>query len=213
MTTTLLRVAETHPACTVLGPGRRFVVWVQGCGIGCADCVSPQWIPFASGHDVPVAELAERITDEAADGLTLSGGEPFAQAGALADLVGQVRARRDLSVLSYTGYTIEHLRRHGSSDKHRLLAALDLLIDGPYLVGRQASLRWRGSANQRIHVLTDRHAHLLDEPDVSAGLQFEVAADSTVRWLGAPPVAGLRQRLERRLGLVPARPDPEEHTP
>ncbi|MEV6926479.1 4Fe-4S single cluster domain-containing protein [Dactylosporangium sp. NPDC051485] len=197
----LLRVAETHPACHVLGPGSRFVVWVQGCGIGCRECVSPQWIPFEGGRDVPVAELAERVAREAADGLTISGGEPFAQAGALAELVARVRARRDLSVLAYTGYTIEHLRQHGSAAQRRLLAALDVLVDGPYLVGRQAAVRWRGSANQRIHLLTDRHAGLAAEPDESAGLQFEVAADATVRWLGVPPVAGLRPRLEEHLGL------------
>lgn len=36
-----LAVAETHPACTVLGPGTRFALWVQGCPLNCAGCVSP----------------------------------------------------------------------------------------------------------------------------------------------------------------------------
>lgn len=201
---TMLDVAETHPACTVLGPGSRYVVWVQGCGIGCRECVSPQWIPVDHRQGRDVAGLADEIAGRAADGLTISGGEPFAQAEAVAELVAAVRARRDLSVLSYTGYTLEHLRAHGSPAQHRLLADLDLLVDGPYLAHRQAALRWRGSANQRLHFLTDRHAELRGEPDRSAGLQIEVAADETVRWLGVPAVGGFRQWIEDRLGLVPS---------
>ncbi|GAA0460246.1 hypothetical protein Ade02nite_14470 [Paractinoplanes deccanensis] len=201
---TLLDVAETHPACTVLGPGSRYVVWVQGCGIGCAGCVSPQWIPVDHSRARDVAGLADDIAGRAADGLTISGGEPFAQADAVAALIAAVRERRDLSVMSYTGYTLEHLRAHGSPGQHRLLGSLDLLVDGPYLAHRQAALRWRGSANQRLHFLTGRHAGLRDAPDHSAGLQIEVAADETVRWLGVPAVAGFRQWIEDRLGLVPS---------
>ncbi|MFF5077412.1 4Fe-4S single cluster domain-containing protein [Actinoplanes sp. NPDC000266] len=200
---TTLDVAETHPACTVLGPGRRYVVWVQGCGIGCAECVSPQWIPFDHTRARDVAGLAGEIAERADDGLTISGGEPFAQADAVAELVAAVRARRDLSVMSYTGYTLEHLRAHGTPGQHRLLAQLDLLVDGPFLAHRQAALRWRGSANQRLHFLTGRHAALRGDADLSAGLQIEVAADETVRWLGVPPVPGFRQWIENRLDLEP----------
>ncbi|WBB77770.1 4Fe-4S single cluster domain-containing protein [Micromonospora sp. WMMD882] len=204
----VLTIAETHPACEVLGPGNRFVVWVQGCPLNCRGCVSPQWIPAGGGRTVPVADLAARIVDEAVDGLTFSGGEPFAQAGALADLVDAVRARRDLSVLSYSGHTLAHLARHGTDPQRRLLSTLDILIDGPYLPRRQASLRWRGSSNQRIHLLSDRHRQLAGEPDVSAGLQFELGRDGSLRWLGVPAVADFRTRLEQRLGLVP--PSAEE---
>jgi anaerobic ribonucleoside-triphosphate reductase activating protein len=197
-----VRVAETHPSCTVLGPGNRFVLWVQGCGIGCRECVSPQWIPFAGGRDEPVPALADRIAAEAVDGLTMSGGEPFAQAGALADLVEELRRRRPISLMSYTGYTIEHLLRHGHPDQRRLLSGLDILIDGPFLPAHQAALRWRGSANQRIHLLTDRHADLADQPDDTAGLQFEIGDDASLRWLGVPAVPHFRERLEQRLGLI-----------
>ena len=198
----MLTVAQTHPACTVLGPGSRYVIWVQGCGIGCAGCVSPQWIPFAGGRAEPVDALAERVATEAADGLTLSGGEPFAQAEAVARLVETVRARRDLSVMSYSGYRFEHLHRHGTPAQRRLLGLLDLLVDGPYLPAQQAALRWRGSRNQRLHVLSPRHHDLAGAPDVSAGLQFELAADDTLRWFGVPTEPGFRERFEQALNLV-----------
>ncbi|WP_372661571.1 4Fe-4S single cluster domain-containing protein [Amycolatopsis kentuckyensis] len=202
--TDFLTVAETHPACRVLGPGTRYVVWVQGCPLSCAGCVSPQWIPFDGGHRVAVAELAEEIAGSGADGLTLSGGEPFAQAGALARLVTTVRSRRDLSVLCYTGHTLEHLRRHGDPGARALLSEVDILIDGPYVAARHADLRWRASANQRVHDLTGRNAADLAAPDTGSGLQIEILPEGSVHWLGVPPIPGFRQKFERALGLVPA---------
>lgn len=148
-----------------------------------------------------MAELAARIADEAVDGLTVSGGEPFAQAAAVRRLIELVRARRDLSVLAYSGYTLEHLRARGSREQHALLGQLDLLIDGPYQVHRHADLRWRGSSNQRIHELTGRHRGLGDGTQPGVGLQFEVTAAGTLHWLGVPAVPGFREDLERALGV------------
>jgi anaerobic ribonucleoside-triphosphate reductase activating protein len=202
-----LTVARTHPACTVLGPGSRFVVWVQGCPLSCPGCVSPQWIPLAGGGSVSVDELADEIAERAVDGLTLSGGEPFAQAAALARLVRRVRDRRDLSVLSYSGYSLRRLREHGTPAQRALLGQLDLLIDGPYQQARHADLRWRGSANQRVHQLTDRHAGELAEPDVGVGIQLDITADGSVAWAGVPPVPRFRERFEAAIGLTAAEPE------
>jgi anaerobic ribonucleoside-triphosphate reductase activating protein len=202
MTADSLAIADTHPACRVLGPGTRFVVWVQGCPLGCRECVSPQWIPFRGGQAVSVAELAARVVAEAADGLTISGGEPFAQAEALGRLVAAIRDRRDLSVLCYTGYTLEHLRTHGTPAQHRLLAQLDLLIDGPYLARHHADLLWRGSSNQRLHRLSGRYTALDTADDRGDGLQFEVSAGSELQWMGVPPVRGFREDFERALGVL-----------
>jgi len=197
----VLSVAATHRNCRVLGPGVRFVVWVQGCPMSCAGCISPQWIPFAGGTGVAVGDLADEIAESGVDGLTLSGGEPFAQAAALAELVALVRLRRDLSVMCYTGYALSHLRRHGGPSAAALVSTVDLLVDGPYAAGRHADLRWRGSANQRIHQLTDRHAGELTGQDTGVGLQIEVTADDSVQWLGVPPVPDFRARFEGLLGM------------
>ncbi|WP_280353399.1 4Fe-4S single cluster domain-containing protein [Nocardia abscessus] len=196
-------VAETHPACRTLGPGTRFAVWVQGCPLSCPGCVSPQWIPFEGGSRVAVADLAADIVASGADGLTLSGGEPFAQAAALAALIRAVRRGRDLSVMCFTGFTLRHLRNRGDSAVEELLGQIDLLVDGPYVAAEHGDLRWRGSANQRIRQLTARHAADLDGPDRSAGLQIEVLGDGTVQWLGVPAVADFRSRFEHALKMAP----------
>ncbi|BCJ74590.1 hypothetical protein CS0771_41340 [Catellatospora sp. IY07-71] len=195
-------MAATHPAADVLGPGRRYVVWVQGCPLDCAGCVSPQWIPDEGGTDLGVEELAATIAESAVDGLTLSGGEPFAQAEALVELVAAVRRRRDLSVMSYTGFVLERLRSHGTAAQRALLGMLDILVDGPYVRRLHADLRWRGSSNQRVHLLTGRHADLAGLADESQGLQLEVADDGGLRWIGVPVIPDFRQRLEARLDLT-----------
>jgi anaerobic ribonucleoside-triphosphate reductase activating protein len=200
----VLRVADLHRDCRVLGPGSRFAVWVQGCPLSCPGCISPQWIPFDGGRAMDVDTLAEEIADTAVDGLTISGGEPFAQAPALTRLVTAVRERRDLSVLCYSGYRLSWLRERGDAAQRGLLSRLDVLIDGPYSARLHAALRWRGSSNQRVHRLSSRDLPGFDGPDVSAGLQLEVTADGDVQWLGVPPIPGFRQEFERRLGLAPA---------
>jgi anaerobic ribonucleoside-triphosphate reductase activating protein len=120
----------------------------------------------------------------------------MAQAGALAELADTARRDRDWSVMSYSGFTLEHLSRHGDQDQRRLLSRLDVLVDGPYLANRHADLRWRGSDNQRIHLLTDRHAP--PDSDRTAGIELQAGTDD-VMWIGVPPVPGFRERFEQAM--------------
>ena len=194
-----LMVAETGIHDQVLGPGRRFVVWVQGCPLRCEGCVSPQWLSFQGGTPRDVAELAEEIVGEhQLDGLTFSGGEPFAQADQVADLIRLVRLRRDLSAVSYSGFTLEMLRRSKTAGHGRLLAELDLLIDGPYRRDLHAALLWRASRNQRLHVLGPRIS-LGGRLDSSAGLQVDLSSDGVLSWAGVPPISNFVDRLSRNL--------------
>jgi anaerobic ribonucleoside-triphosphate reductase activating protein len=106
-----------------------------------------------------VSDLAERIAaDERLEGLTLSGGEPMQQAGALADLVRQVKHNRpELNVICFTGYRYEELlSRPPNAGVAELLAQVDLLIDGLFIEAQNDDLGLRGSANQVFHYLTDR---------------------------------------------------------
>ena len=74
---------------TALGPGRRVVVWVAGCGLRCPGCITPQLWSRQSGRLVPVDRLADYMSRLAhpLDGVTVSGGEPFEQAEALGTLL------------------------------------------------------------------------------------------------------------------------------
>ncbi len=58
---TLLNIAEICPATRTLGPGQRFVIWVQGCCFNCCGCISPEWIPQEVANLVEPTMLAQRI--------------------------------------------------------------------------------------------------------------------------------------------------------
>jgi anaerobic ribonucleoside-triphosphate reductase activating protein len=186
----LLRLARTAERCEVLGPGARFVIWVQGCHLACPGCVSVDTHPFEGGEVVEVAPLARRIAAEAMDGLTISGGEPMLQAAALVDLVTLLgRDRPELTVMCYSGYTLEHLREHGTAAQRRLVDCVDCLIDGRFMEERQSNppLRWRGSANQRVHLLSPRVQHWAQWVN-ERGVWLEVETGSEgVFWRGIQP--------------------------
>lgn len=118
------------------------------------------------GFSMGVSELAERIlATEDIEGITITGGEPFLQAEGLAKLVGKVRNRRDFGVIVYTGFTLAELRKKAERDSavRDFLAAIDLLIDGPYLSERDDGKSLRGSDNQEVHPLTERYAGIVWE--------------------------------------------------
>jgi anaerobic ribonucleoside-triphosphate reductase activating protein len=118
---------------------------------------------FEGGEEVEVEELANKILAEPVEGVTFLGGEPFTQAAALAELANKLR-QAGLSVMTFSGYTIETLRRAGRPDWNALLDATDLLIDGPFRQDLLDTSRpWVGSSNQRYHFLTDRYRHLADQ--------------------------------------------------
>lgn len=193
-----LHLSKRSNRCTVLGPGCRAVIWVQGCPFGCPGCVTPETHPFRGGQDLEVASLADelsRLPD--IEGVTFSGGEPLAQAAALVNLVDSIRRKRNLSFMSYTGYTLAYLRRHATPSQKAFLKRLDILIDGPYVAGRHTDLRWRGSDNQSVHFLTPRYRHLEQQLHARGHwLEFSCDSEGGVFWMGIPP-QGFRGAFER----------------
>ena len=159
----LLNLGAWEERSRVNGPGERFVLWVQGCPLLCPGCVNEDYLPFAERHVVRVEEMADHILAvPGIEGVTYTGGEPTAQAHALALLSRRVRSA-GLSVVCYTGYTIEAIRERRDPWVEQLVGCVDILIDGPYAREQAASLLWRGSRNQRLLFLTDRYRHLASE--------------------------------------------------
>jgi len=183
----LLRVAHLATSRGGLGPGHRHVVYVQGCALHCQGCVAAEWLDFDGGYDVPVRALADQLLGAGARALTVSGGEPMLQPAALVTLIDLMRENvPDLSVMVYSGYRYERLLARGTAEQLALIARCDLLVDSPYVERWHGDLRWRGSANQRLLRLTDRHTAEELLPDVSAGTELVVGADLRVHQIGVP---------------------------
>jgi anaerobic ribonucleoside-triphosphate reductase activating protein len=144
----------------------RACIQVQGCPIRCAGCAVPQTWPANGGTLVDADALADRIVSgPPVEGVTFLGGEPFAQAAALAHVGRRVRAH-GLSVVTFTGYSLAGIRAAGRRGYDELLAVTDLLIDGPFEKENvDFSRPWAGSSNQEFHFLTDRYAHLAEKLD------------------------------------------------
>ena len=154
--TEALRVARVLHRTEAEGPGIRTAIWVQGCRIRCADCINPHLFSFAGGDPLDPTAIAAEAQAAGVEGITLLGGEPFDQAGSCADLA-VAAGGLGLGVIVFTGYVYDDLVAAGP-EPSRLLAATDLLVDGPYRrkkIERQRSLV--GSTNQRFLHLTDRY--------------------------------------------------------
>ena len=146
-----LRLAGFAGDSIVDGPGIRFTTFCQGCPHHCPGCQNPETWPFEGGFEVTPEEVVEHVKrNPLTRGVTFSGGEPFAQAAAHAELARQLKAA-GYEVASYTGYTFEQLLEEQDPAKLDLLQQLDILVDGPFRQEELSlELRFRGSANQRI---------------------------------------------------------------
>lgn len=145
------RMAGLADDSIVDGPGIRFTVFVQGCPFHCEGCHNPQTHDFNGGALRDTEEILQRIKkNPLLDGVTLSGGEPFCQAAAMAEIAEGVH-KLGLNVVCYTGNTFEALLERQDPDQMRLLQSVDILIDGQFVLAqRSLALLFRGSKNQRI---------------------------------------------------------------
>lgn len=145
-----LRIAGTVGESITDGPGFRFTIFTQGCPHHCEGCHNPQTHDYNGGEIVDTDTLWEKIrANILLSGVTLSGGEPFEQAGALLDLARKVKGA-GLELAAYSGYTFEQLIAAGG-DRLELLKLCDVLVDGRFVLAEKSlMLRFRGSKNQRL---------------------------------------------------------------
>lgn len=154
---TQLRIAGIINESIVDGPGIRLVVFAQGCKHNCPGCHNPETHSFTGGTLVSIDTIIENICkNPILDGITLSGGDPFEQAEAFAELAHKTKAL-GLNVITYTGYTYEELLKGSKRNIawKNLLRETDTLVDGRFeLDKKNLLLGFRGSENQRIIDLT-----------------------------------------------------------
>ena len=201
-----IRIHSTIQRSRVNGPGERFVIWVQGCSLGCPGCFNPETHSPEGGRTVGVDELAREILATGGlEGVTLSGGEPFQQAGPLAELC---RALSDagLSLFVFSGYSLSEIRAADDAAWQVLLSQVDILTAGRFIETQKANLLWRGSENQQVHFLTDRYSP--DDFDLEKPLtQVEVTIGPTgeIQLTGFPDEEMRRELSEEEKGS-PGRP-------
>jgi anaerobic ribonucleoside-triphosphate reductase activating protein len=162
----------------------------------------------AARRKITVSEILDRVQPwlEEADGITISGGEPFEQPEALMELLEGLRKAADTSVIAYSGFSLEQLIEGHPS----ILEQIDLLISEPFDSTKAVSAPLFGSANQRVTCLTKRGVETwqmaeADWRDRGGRLDLIAEADGMI-WIAGVPGPGDLERLGTRLrcaGITP----------
>lgn len=152
----VINVHAIIPVSRINGPGKRMVIFFQGCARRCSGCFNPETHPFEKKNLYTPMELLKRFTYPGIEGITISGGEPFHQQEGLYHLLREARDNYNLSTIIYTGFSYEDILRMkwGKS----ILTFTDVLIDGTFEEDKkEKTLLARGSTNQRFIFLTSRY--------------------------------------------------------
>lgn len=148
------------------GDGLRVVLWLSGCSHHCYQCQNPQtWnpnsgIPF---DNEAKQEIFNELSKDYISGITLTGGDPIYKDNLtdVLSLLNQVRLSYPIKTIwLYTGYTLEQILQpllintiptEEEEKRIDIVKMVDVLVDGPYIdAQRDITLKWRGSANQRV---------------------------------------------------------------
>ena len=182
-----LRVHNRLSSSRANGPGKRAVIWVQGCSLGCPGCYNPETHEGDAGNEVDVDELIDWLEASvvAVEGVSVSGGEPLEQAAALRALVEGLRERLpELSILIFSGFKLTEIEK--LQDGPEILALTDVLIDGRYVSKLHNGAELRGSNNQGICCLTDRYT--VADVEATPATEVSIAPDGSVILTGVSPL-------------------------
>lgn len=186
MKTNEIRLHRFEPASRANGPGRRAVIWVQGCAFGCAGCFNPETHDSRQGEIWPVERLVDKIlaVQDGLEGITISGGEPLYQHRALAALLEAIRANTSLSSLVFTGYDWGELQR--LKDIQHFLSQVDVLIAGRYDASRRQAQSLIGSSNKTVHFLTNRY--MMKDLEAVPQAEVIISPDGEIIFSGIDPL-------------------------
>lgn len=116
---------------TVDGPGVRFVVFMQGCGLRCHCCHNPDTWDINGGKSYSAESVLEKVLRyreyfSSDGGITVSGGEPLLQAEFITNLFGLCKENNINTCLDTSGYIL-------TDDVKKLLTLTDrVLLDIKY---------------------------------------------------------------------------------
>lgn len=133
------------------GDGLRVVLWTAGCSHCCPKCQNPvTWDPDGGllFDEAAKEELFDELRKSYISGVTFSGGDPL-YLGTRADLLELIKEIKEKfpskTMWLYTGYLWEEVKNL------ELVSYLDVLVDGEFVYDQlDVTLKWKGSANQRV---------------------------------------------------------------
>ncbi len=137
------------------GDGLRVVLWTAGCEHHCPECQNPITWDRCGGiefDDEAKKESFDYLSNDYAEGITFSGGDPLATYNRkdILSLAKEIKEKfSEKNIWCYSGYTFEALKEDPVALE--IFNYIDVLVDGRYEKDlRDIKLQWRGSSNQRV---------------------------------------------------------------
>nr|WP_321497700.1 4Fe-4S single cluster domain-containing protein [uncultured Methanolobus sp.] len=157
----LLNVSDVLCGSYTNGPGKRVVIWVQGCTIGCKGCFNKEKQPHIAKYLVDPVKFANDIASICyktnCEGVTLTGGEPFQQVKALYMFTSVIK-EKGLNVACFSGYSAAKLLNTTDKNIHDLLSNMDVLIAGPFNINNEYPNRtWYDDPDKEVVFLTEAY--------------------------------------------------------
>ena len=157
----LLNVADVVVGSYTNGPGKRIIIWVQGCTINCKGCFNEKLQPHVARHlvnpELFAIKIVELCKDNKCEGVTLSGGEPFQQSKALIKFLSIIK-NNGLTTACFSGYKSITLLNSNDIHVKSLLKNIDILIAGEFKVTNKYSNRtWYKNSDKDIVFLTSTY--------------------------------------------------------
>jgi len=153
------RVNSIQSLAAVDGPGVRFAVFMQGCGLRCGYCHNPDTWDVAGGTEYTAEDIVakcERYREYfgSEGGITLSGGEPLLQAEFVGEVFRLCRARGINTCLDTSGSVLNDDVKNALCYTDRVLLDIKFTSDELYLThvgcsidGPMSFLRYLDSAD------------------------------------------------------------------
>lgn len=181
-----INVHSIIPVSRINGPGKRMVVFFQGCNNKCAGCFNPETHPFIRIAEHSPGTIFSNFYRPGIEGLTVSGGDPFYQRRGLLRLLKIAKDVYGLSTVVYTGFTYERLA--ASTLCRAIFRYTDVLIDGRFdETKREPTMLARGSTNQRLHFLSNRY--VAKDFIMPGKVELIVGSEGTITQTGFSKVA------------------------
>jgi anaerobic ribonucleoside-triphosphate reductase activating protein len=193
-----LNLAACVKYSTANGPGKRSVVWVQGCPFRCKGCFNPGFQPFQRRVIISPGTLAEEVSaNDGIEGVTFTGGEPFCQAAALAK-TGRYLQNLGLNVVTFTGFSYETVRLKKRHSWESLLKVTDLLVAGPYESEYACRHPLISSSNQELVDLSGVFAGRIEETGNVPAIEYIIRPGGEIILTGFPEPDLFSGTFERR---------------
>lgn len=192
-----LRIGELVAESYIYGPGKRFVIWLQGCSLHCTGCWNEDLWDFESGQPYTldhILKLASSIPD--LEGISLLGGEPLDQAPNLLSLIIKVK-KLGLSIYLSTGYELDEI--YSDPLKRTIFDLCDIIISGRYKQElRDLNLKWRGSSNQ---VITINHNYIDFIDERINQVEIHYSADGKIKIIGYPDEKMINELINHEFNI------------